>query len=104
MEYPDPQVMYETMLMMSRTLVQHPKLEPWQRDICKEVLRAADRRDPQGRYICSPARPYIPGDPDSWVHPAATEVGEQADGWPGGDIITMHCSVCGHRWTQELAQ
>lgn len=37
-------------------------------------------------------------------HDAAHEVGEQEDGYPGGDIVTMECSNCGVRWKQELPQ
>ena len=38
------------------------------------------------------------------VHPDAEEVGEQKDGWPGGDIITLKCPHCGHSWEKELPQ
>ena len=38
------------------------------------------------------------------VHPNAVEVGEQEDGYPGGDIITKKCPDCGKRWKEELPQ
>lgn len=38
------------------------------------------------------------------IHEHAHEVGEQRDGWPGGDIITIKCPHCGHTWHTELAQ
>jgi hypothetical protein len=37
-------------------------------------------------------------------HHGAGEVGEQEDGYPGGDIVRMHCRFCGHEWKQELPQ
>lgn len=43
--------------------------------------------------------------PGQVVHPDAREIhGSQCDGYPGGDIITMECPNCVHRWTQELPQ
>lgn len=38
------------------------------------------------------------------IHPDAHEVGEQEDGYPGGDIITMKCPHCGVTWREELPQ
>ena len=38
------------------------------------------------------------------VHPNAREVGEQEDGYPGGDIQRWECPDCGARWKQELPQ
>jgi hypothetical protein len=38
------------------------------------------------------------------IHESAVEVGEQKDGWPGGDIIRLKCPHCGHTWTAELPQ
>lgn len=37
-------------------------------------------------------------------HHGAREVGQQQNGWPGGDIVTMRCRFCGHEWEVELAQ
>lgn len=37
-------------------------------------------------------------------HSEVREVGEQQDGYPGGDIVTYECRNCGHRWTAELPQ
>jgi hypothetical protein len=37
-------------------------------------------------------------------HDGAYEVGDQEDGYPGGDIVTMECPNCGHRWRIELPQ
>jgi hypothetical protein len=56
------------------------------------------------RFICTEAHPWAPGLPTPVVHPAAHEVGEQEDGWPDGDIVTMECPVCGHSWKMELPQ
>lgn len=38
------------------------------------------------------------------VHPDAREVGEQENGWPGGDIVTYECPHCKVRWSSELPQ
>ena len=37
-------------------------------------------------------------------HHEAHEVGDQEDGWPGGDIVKVHCPVCGETWREELPQ
>jgi len=37
-------------------------------------------------------------------HPDAVEVGEQQNGYPGGDIVTYECPNCGARWKEELPQ
>lgn len=39
-----------------------------------------------------------------WEHDAAHEVGEQENGWPGGDIVRIHCDNCHEEWYKELAQ
>ena len=31
-------------------------------------------------------------------HEDVSEIGEQEDGWPGGDIVTYRCNVCGVMW------
>jgi hypothetical protein len=38
------------------------------------------------------------------IHHDVEEEGEQIDGYPGGDIVTMRCKVCWHRWRMELPQ
>lgn len=55
------------------------------------------------RQECTEERPYA-GDAGRWYHPSAKEVGEQEDGWPGGDIITLLCPHCGLRFKEELPQ
>lgn len=37
-------------------------------------------------------------------HHGAEQVGEQENGWPAGDVITMRCRFCGHEWQKELPQ
>jgi hypothetical protein len=37
-------------------------------------------------------------------HSDAHEVGDQENGYPGGDIVTYECRNCGHRWRAELPQ
>ena len=56
-------------------------------------------------HYCEPGNPYVKGRwTDRAYHPQAREVGEQEDGWPGGDIITNECPVCGTRWKEGLPQ
>jgi hypothetical protein len=61
------------------------------------------------RRQCTKDNPYTPerdkNEPGrGWEHEGAHEVGEQRDGWPGGDIVTMQCPNCGIRWEKELPQ
>ncbi len=55
------------------------------------------------RFRCTAATPWSP-DGGKASHPDAREVGEQEDGYPGGDIVTYECPYCRVRWTQELPQ
>jgi hypothetical protein len=58
------------------------------------------------RYLCSPEYP-MPADcpPNSrWAHTNVEEVGDQEDGYPGGDIQRMRCKDCGETWWTELPQ
>jgi hypothetical protein len=57
-------------------------------------------------FICTAEHPWSPGATKGALvlHPDAREVGEQEDGYPGGDIVTRRCPNCGHEWTQELPQ
>jgi len=58
--------------------------------------------------ICTPDNPYTEDRHESgmrWEHYDNSEVqGSQVDGYPGGDIVTMKCNVCGITWKRELAQ
>ena len=59
------------------------------------------------RFHCTPDNPWRgspSGEHVSVVHSDVHEVGEQEDGWPGGDIVTYECRTCGHRWKAELPQ
>jgi len=60
------------------------------------------------KFTCTAALPWLPlTDAHSTmqiVHPDAVEVGDQEDGWPAGDIVTMRCPHCKHEWKQELPQ
>jgi hypothetical protein len=56
------------------------------------------------RYVCTKEAPWSEDKGFPVQHPDAQEVGEQEDGWPAGDIITMQCPNCGVRWKEELPQ
>ena len=61
------------------------------------------------RRQCTKDTPYTPerdkAEPGyGWEHSSAHEVGEQEDGWPGGDRVRMRCDNCGIEWTAELPQ
>lgn len=57
------------------------------------------------RLICTREHPCpTEDDGNRWEHPDADEVGEQENGWPGGDIITVQCKICGRKWKEELPQ
>ncbi len=43
-------------------------------------------------------------DKEECTHENVVEVGEQEDGYPGGDIITVKCLNCGKTWRVELPQ
>ena len=55
-------------------------------------------------FICTPENPWSPDKGRRALHTNAHEVGQQEDGWPGGDIVTMRCDDCGHEWKMELPQ
>lgn len=55
-------------------------------------------------FVCSKNTPWVPSMGTPVVHADAHEVGDQRDGWPGGDIVTYECPHCGHRWRAELPQ
>lgn len=59
-----------------------------------------------GRYTCTKATPMPVPQPLGalWEHEETEEIGEQENGWPGGDIITVRCKVCGWKWKEELPQ
>ncbi len=56
------------------------------------------------RYQCTPQNPWKPGDPTPVEHSDVEEVGEQMDGYPGGDIQRYRCRNCGQEWKEELPQ
>jgi hypothetical protein len=55
-------------------------------------------------YVCKASTPWRESIAGPVVHPDAHAVGQQRDGWPGGDIVTYECPHCGHRWEAELPQ
>ena len=56
------------------------------------------------RHICTKDDPWTKEKSARGVHPDAHEVGEQEDGYPGGDIVTYKCPNCGVTWRTELPQ
>lgn len=60
--------------------------------------------DDYKRNICSEERPMPEGAKGRWAHGKVVEIGEQEDGWPGGDFVTKKCLICGHTWKEELPQ
>ena len=57
-----------------------------------------------GRFICTPENPWSPDKGAYASHTNIREVGDQENGWPGGDIVTYECKDCGVRWREELPQ
>lgn len=55
-------------------------------------------------FICTEETPWSPGMRTPVLHASAHEVGDQRDGWPSGDLVTMRCPICGHEWEKELPQ
>ncbi len=55
-------------------------------------------------FVCTPGTPWTPDKGTPVQHSAVVEVGEQRDGYPGGDIQRYRCNNCGHEWTAELPQ
>jgi hypothetical protein len=56
------------------------------------------------QFVCTPENPWTPEKARGAHHPQAHEIGEQEDGYPGGDIVTYRCPVCGVEWRAELPQ
>jgi hypothetical protein len=55
-------------------------------------------------FICTPENPWKREYGTPVRHSNVREVGEQENGYPGGDIVTVECTNCGHRWRAELPQ
>ena len=54
--------------------------------------------------ICTKEQPWDRVTKGHVQHDSVHEVGDQEDGYPGGDIVTYECRNCGHRWRAELPQ
>jgi hypothetical protein len=57
-----------------------------------------------GRFVCTKENPWKPGGPTPVTHSDAYEVGEQEDGYPGGDFVRYECPHCKVSWRAELPQ
>ncbi len=56
------------------------------------------------RFICTAENPWSKEKGTPVEHTGSREVGDQEDGYPGGDIVTYECRHCKHRWRAELPQ
>ena len=55
-------------------------------------------------YTCTPENPWKPEYGTPVRHTNVEEVGDQIDGWPGGDIQKYRCKDCCATWKAELPQ
>jgi hypothetical protein len=55
-------------------------------------------------HTCTKDDPWTKEKSPRGFHSSAYEVGEQEDGYPGGDIVTYKCPHCGVTWRSELPQ
>ena len=56
---------------------------------------------------CTKENPYSEerdGPQVRWEHGNVIEIGDQKDGYPGGDIQRVKCLNCGLEWDVELSQ
>ena len=56
------------------------------------------------RYLCTEKAPWKPEYGGGVMHDDVEEIGDQIDGYPGGDLQKYRCKNCGHEWTAELPQ
>lgn len=56
------------------------------------------------RFECTKANPWDPSKGTPVSHEDVEEVGDQEDGYPGGDIQRYRCRACGATWKEELPQ
>lgn len=68
------------------------------------MTEPAARQTTRQPFICTPDTPWSVGLRTPVRHQSAREVGDQRDGYPSGDLVTMRCDVCGHEWERELPQ
>jgi hypothetical protein len=75
----------------------------WGQYVCPFTEEQIMRQSPF--WECTKETPWKPEEWKGRVsHPDAHEVGEQENGYPGGDIVTYECPNCKHRWRAELPQ
>jgi len=55
-------------------------------------------------FNCTKETPWGGEDGVLVCHIDAHEVGDQENGYPGGDIVTYECPNCKARWKTELPQ
>lgn len=53
-------------------------------------------------FMCTSETPWHRGLPTPVQHREAQPIGDRRNGYPGGDLISMRCPVCGMEWEEEL--
>ncbi len=61
-------------------------------------------RDVNKIHTCTKDDPWKENMTGRCQHPKAREIGDQKDGYPGGDLVKMQCPICKVEWTMELPQ
>lgn len=90
-------------------------LDDWLADMAADAVTVADvldkdapKESPRKMNIieCTKEHPWdgVSRDDQRVRHHDTEEIGEQWDGWPAGDIITIRCKNCGIQWETELPQ
>lgn len=55
----------------------------------------------KARFLCSLEHPMQADASGRWEHDDMEEIGDQEDGWPSGDTVTMRCRCCGKTWSLD---
>ena len=69
----------------------------------EDPAKKGNHMQEEKRYRCTKANPWTPECGTPVVHEETRQVGQQRDGWPAGDTVTIECKNCGHTWEQDQA-